>query len=66
MTLAAIILGVAFVLAFPHLIGAGRGVVVGRNAVKSHRQSVKMGVRMGRWQTVIVMSIAVIILAHLS
>ena len=39
----------------PHAIGAWRGVRIGRSAVGSHRHSVRLGVRMGRWQTVLVL-----------
>jgi hypothetical protein len=35
-------------------IGAWRGIHVGRSAVASHRRSVRVGVRLGRWQTVLV------------
>ena len=41
-------------LAAPHLIGAWRGIHVGRSAVASHRRSVRIGVRLGRWQVLVV------------
>jgi uncharacterized membrane protein len=41
-------------LVAPHVIGAWRGLHVGRSAVASHRRSVRVGVRLGRWQTVLV------------
>ena len=52
MTAAAVLILAA--LAAPHVIGAGRGLHVGRSAVGSHRHSVRLGVRLGRWQTVLV------------
>ena len=52
MTAAAVLILAA--LAAPHLIGAWRGLHVGRSAVASHRHSVRTGVRLGRWQTVLV------------
>ena len=52
MTAAAVLILAA--LAAPHLIGAWRGIHVGRSAVASHRRSVRTGVRLGRWQTVLV------------
>lgn len=55
------------VLAFvaPHLIGWVRGVSVGRSAVRTHRDSVRMGVRMGRWQTVAAFTFGMLIAAKL-
>lgn len=52
-----------FVLAAvtPHLIGWWRGINVGRSAIRSHRQSVKMGVRMGRWQIIAAFTFGVLI-----
>lgn len=41
-------------LAASHVVGAWRGLHVGRSAVASHRRSVRIGVRLGRWQTVLV------------
>jgi hypothetical protein len=51
---AAAVLVVAALIA-PHAIGAWRGIRIGRSAVGSHRHSVRLGVRMGRWQTVLVL-----------
>ena len=39
-------------------VGAWRGIRIGRSAVGSHRHSVRLGVRMGRWQTVLVLIMA--------
>lgn len=36
----------------PHVLGAWRGVTIGRATVRSHRDSVRLGVRAGRWQVV--------------
>ena len=52
MTAAAVLILAA--LAAPHLIGAWRGIHVGRSAVASHRRSVRIGVRLGRWQVLVV------------
>lgn len=52
MTAAAVLILVA--LTAPHLVGAWRGVHVGRSAVASHRRSVRIGVRLGRWQVLVV------------
>ena len=49
MTAAAVLVLVALIA--PHVIGAWRGIRIGRSAVGSHRHSVRLGVRMGRWQT---------------
>ncbi len=53
MTAAAVLVLAALIA--PHAIGAWRGVRIGRSAVGSHRHSVRLGVRMGRWQTVLVL-----------
>lgn len=53
MTAAAVLVLVALIT--PHAVGAWRGVRIGRSAVGSHRHSVRLGVRMGRWQTVLVL-----------
>lgn len=53
MTAAAVLVLVALIT--PHAIGAWRGIRIGRSAVGSHRHSVRLGVRMGRWQTVLVL-----------
>ena len=53
MTAAAVLVLVALIA--PHAIGAWRGIRIGRSAVGSHRHSVRLGVRMGRWQTVAVL-----------
>jgi len=53
MTAAAVLVLVALIA--PHAIGAWRGVRIGRSAVGSHRHSVRLGVRMGRWQTIAVL-----------
>ena len=52
MTAAAVLILAA--LAAPHAVGAWRGVHVGRSAVASHRRSVRIGVRLGRWQVLVV------------
>lgn len=41
---------IAAALLAPHLIGAWRGVHIGRTAVRSHRESVRIGARIGRYQ----------------
>ena len=53
MTAAAVLVLVALIT--PHAVGAWRGIRIGRSAVGSHRHSVRLGVRMGRWQTVLVL-----------
>ncbi len=55
MTAAAVLVLAALIT--PHAIGAWRGVRIGRSAVGSHRHSVRLGVRLGRWQTVAVLVI---------
>lgn len=60
-----VVLVVAALIA-PHILGAARGVNVGRTAVKSHRQSVKMGVRMGRWQMIAFVTFGLIVASKLS
>lgn len=55
MTAAAVLIVAALIA--PHAIGAWRGVRIGRSAVGSHRHSVRLGVRLGRWQTVAVLVI---------
>lgn len=50
----------------PHVLGAVRGVNVGRAAVRSHRQSVKIGVRMGRWQMIAFVTFGLIVASKLS
>ena len=52
MTAAAVLILAALVA--PHAIGAWRGLHVGRSAVASHRRSVRLGVRLGRWQVLVV------------
>lgn len=52
MTAAAALILAALVA--PHAIGAWRGFHVGRSAVGSHRRSVRLGVRLGRWQALLV------------
>ena len=52
MTAAAVLVLAALVA--PHAVGAWRGFHIGRSAVGSHRRSVRLGVRLGRWQTVMV------------
>lgn len=49
MTAAAALVVLAVCLA-PHAVGAWRGVRIGRAAVRSHRDSVRVGARIGRWQ----------------
>lgn len=51
MTAAAVLILAA--LAAPHAVGAWRGFRVGRAAVNSHYHSVRMGIRLGRWTTLI-------------
>ena len=53
MTAAAVLLIAALIA--PHAAATWRGLTVGRSAVRSHRHSVRLGVRMGRWQTVLVL-----------
>lgn len=56
MTAAAVLVLAALIA--PHAIGAWRGVRIGRSAVGSHRHSVRLGVRMGRYQTITVLILA--------
>lgn len=60
MTAAAVLI-VAALLA-PHAVGAWRGVTVGRTAVRSHRRSVRVGVRVGRWQVLTVAVMAALMI----
>lgn len=53
MTAAAVLILAA--LLAPHAVGAWRGLHVGRAAIGSHRHSVRIGARAGRWQTVLVL-----------
>lgn len=46
----------------PHAYGAWRGLHVGRTAVASHRQSVRAGVRLGRWQAVAVVAMTLLLI----
>lgn len=46
----------------PRAIGIHRGVNVGRTAIRSHRDSVRVGVRVGRYQVVaVVVAVAALI-----
>lgn len=53
MTAGAVLILAALVA--PHAVGAWRGIHVGRSAVASHRRSVRIGVRLGRYQTITVL-----------
>lgn len=53
MTAVAVLIVAALIA--PHAAATWRGVRIGRTAVGSHRASVRLGVRLGRWQTVLVL-----------
>lgn len=39
----------------PHVIAARRALTISRATFRSHRDSVRVGVKVGRWQTVAVL-----------
>lgn len=51
---AAVALAVLTAVLAPHLIAAHRAFGISRATFRSHRDSVRLGVRVGRWSTVAV------------
>lgn len=53
------------VLVAPHALAAWRGIQVGRTAISSHRASVHHGIRIGRWQTIALTAMTLLLIgAH--
>lgn len=59
---AAVAFAVLVAILAPHAIAARRALTISRATFRSHRESVRVGVRVGRWQAVaVVVAVAALI-----